>query len=45
MSGLKEIKQFSAKENKTEKIPYKKWCKKRGWIIVGYLNKEENGTK
>ena len=35
-----------AKTIKTEeKIPYKKFNIKTGWIIVGYLNKEENGTK
>ena len=33
-----------AKKTETEeKIPYKKWNIKTGWIIVGYLNKEENG--
>ena len=41
-----EKSKIPAKKTETEeKIPYKKWCKKRGWIIVGYLNKEENGTK
>jgi hypothetical protein len=41
------MKQISAKNNKEQsskteqKIPYKKWNIKTGWVVVGFLDKDE----